>query len=57
MLKLKSAKEVECPTCHDHGYIQLVIGGSETCLECSGSKKWNLNQARRHSKIAPVRLK
>lgn len=56
MLKLKSPK-VECQTCDDHGYIQLLLGGSETCMECHGSKKWSAKHVEKKLNIKPVHLK
>jgi DnaJ-class molecular chaperone len=28
-----------CPYCSGNGYIQLLLGGSETCAGCKGSGK------------------
>ncbi|WP_165875774.1 YuiA family protein [Hazenella coriacea] len=34
-----------CNYCNGSGYVQLLLGGSETCYACKGSgKKDNLNQ-------------
>ncbi|MET3727336.1 DnaJ-class molecular chaperone [Fictibacillus halophilus] len=32
-------KHDHCPYCEGKGYFQLLLGGSETCVECSGSGK------------------
>lgn len=29
----------ECPYCTGEGYVQLLLGGSETCPSCDGSGK------------------
>ncbi|MEB3751283.1 hypothetical protein EP10_002124 [Geobacillus icigianus] len=26
-----------CPYCDGHGYVQLLLGGSETCYCCQGT--------------------
>ncbi|MBB6281794.1 MULTISPECIES: YuiA family protein [Geobacillus] len=26
-----------CPYCEGHGYVQLLLGGSETCYSCQGT--------------------
>ncbi|GAA0355905.1 YuiA family protein [Bacillus horti] len=56
MLKHKSA-QVECQSCHDHGYVQLLLGGSETCFECQGSKKWRMLPSEKKVKLYSVQLK
>ncbi|MED0653906.1 YuiA family protein [Anoxybacillus geothermalis] len=27
----------DCPYCEGHGYVQLLLGGSETCYGCQGT--------------------
>ncbi|KPD00613.1 YuiA family protein [Geobacillus thermocatenulatus] len=27
----------DCPYCEGHGYVQLLLGGSETCYSCQGT--------------------
>ncbi|MDX8365912.1 YuiA family protein [Cytobacillus sp. Hm23] len=34
-----STEKKECPYCSGKGYIQLLLGGSETCTNCGGSGK------------------
>lgn len=34
-----SEKHDQCPYCEGKGYFQLLLGGSETCVECCGSGK------------------
>ncbi|GGB46532.1 YuiA family protein [Fictibacillus barbaricus] len=32
-------KQDQCSYCEGKGYFQLLLGGSETCVECCGSGK------------------
>ncbi|ESU31201.1 hypothetical protein G3A_17640 [Bacillus sp. 17376] len=38
-MKMHTHDSKECPYCSGNGYIQLLLGGSETCTCCSGSGK------------------
>ncbi|MFC4411364.1 YuiA family protein [Chungangia koreensis] len=31
--------KLDCPYCKGKGYVQLRLGGSETCLSCKGAGK------------------
>jgi RecJ-like exonuclease len=34
--KMTQTNQTVCPYCSGNGYVQLVLGGSETCYCCSG---------------------
>jgi DnaJ-class molecular chaperone len=36
LIKMTQTKQTVCPYCSGNGYVQLVLGGSETCYCCSG---------------------
>lgn len=31
--------QANCHYCDGHGYVQLLVGGTETCYSCKGSGK------------------
>jgi DnaJ-class molecular chaperone len=33
---MKHTDKTVCPYCEGHGYVQLLLGGSETCYGCLG---------------------
>ncbi|ANB59029.1 hypothetical protein GFC29_2214 [Anoxybacillus sp. B7M1] len=33
---MKKTESTVCPYCEGNGYVQLLLGGSETCYCCSG---------------------
>jgi DnaJ-class molecular chaperone len=33
---MKHTDQTVCPYCEGHGYVQLLLGGSETCYGCLG---------------------
>jgi DnaJ-class molecular chaperone len=33
---MKHTEQTVCPYCEGNGYVQLLLGGSETCYGCSG---------------------
>lgn len=35
----KNKKQLECGYCSGNGYLQLLLGGSETCPDCEGTGK------------------
>lgn len=58
MIKVKES-QLHCTYCNGNGYIQLQLGGSETCIECYGVNKWvnePLNKDRK-DRIELVHLK
>nr|WP_202080393.1 YuiA family protein [Caldalkalibacillus salinus] len=41
---MKSKEQnVKCPYCYDHGYVQLLLGGTESCKHCTRHVEWNTN--------------
>jgi DnaJ-class molecular chaperone len=50
MIKAQPSQS-QCTYCNGNGYIQLLLGGSETCVECHGESKWSTGSAKREKKI------
>jgi DnaJ-class molecular chaperone len=47
--------ENNCTLCTGKGYIQLLLGGTETCVECHGESQW-LGQSAKTDKKVQIEL-
>jgi DnaJ-class molecular chaperone len=50
MMKAQQTQN-HCTLCNGRGYIQLLLGGSETCVECHGESKWAGESAKKEKKV------
>ncbi|MFC4545727.1 YuiA family protein [Paenactinomyces guangxiensis] len=37
-------KQLKCSYCNGDGYVQLLLGGSETCHACKGTGKKEMEE-------------
>ncbi|EZP75462.1 hypothetical protein H839_15217 [Parageobacillus genomosp. 1] len=42
---MKHTEQTACPYCDGHGYVQLLLGGSEICYACLGTGSKQEKQA------------
>ncbi|MBB4075424.1 DnaJ-class molecular chaperone [Anoxybacillus voinovskiensis] len=41
---MKRKEQTVCPYCAGNGYVQLLLGGSETCYCCAGKGEAKNNE-------------